>query len=102
MRELLPNRRAHELFDFEHDGHKFTASVSRYADGRPGEIFINSRGKSGSQAETNAKDAAIAASFALQFGADVEALRRALCRDGNGRASGPLGAALDRVAGGGQ
>jgi hypothetical protein len=28
-------------------------------------------------------------------GADVETIRRALCCDGSGKASGPLGAALD-------
>jgi hypothetical protein len=38
------------------------------------------------------------ASIALQFGANVETIRRALCRDSRGRASGPLGAALDRIA----
>jgi hypothetical protein len=33
----------------------------------------------------------------LQHGADVETIRRALCRDSRGRASGPLGAALDML-----
>ena len=36
-------------------------------------------------------------SIALQFGADVETICRALCRDGSGNASGPLGVALDCV-----
>jgi hypothetical protein len=35
---------------------------------------------------------------ALQFGADVETIRNALCRDGRGNASGPLGIALDMLA----
>ena len=35
---------------------------------------------------------------ALQCGADIETIRKALCRDSHGRASGPLGAALDRLA----
>jgi hypothetical protein len=34
----------------------------------------------------------------LQFGADAETIRRALCRDAAGRASGPLGAVLDLLA----
>jgi hypothetical protein len=34
----------------------------------------------------------------LQYGADIETIRRALCRDSLGRASGPLGAALDLIA----
>ena len=51
-----------------------------------------------STADVNARDAAIACSLALQFGADVETIRKALCRDSHGRASGPLGAALDIIA----
>jgi len=46
----------------------------------------------------NARDGAIAASLALQFGCPLETLRRALCRDSQDRASGPLGAALDAIA----
>jgi hypothetical protein len=49
----------------------------------------------GIKIDTNARDAAIALSFALQCGADAEAIRKALCRDCRGRALGPLGAALD-------
>jgi hypothetical protein len=45
--------------------------------------------------DTNARDSAIVLSFALQHGADIESIRKALCRDGRGRALGPLGAALD-------
>jgi len=33
------------------------------------------------------------------YGADPNAIRRALCRDSSGRASGPLGAALDFLLG---
>ena len=41
---------------------------------------------------------AIVLSFALQHGAAIDAIRRALCRDSQGRALGPLGAALDLLA----
>ena len=44
-------------------------------------------------------DSAIVFSIAVQCGADVETIRRALCRDSQGRASGPLGAALDLLGG---
>jgi hypothetical protein len=37
-------------------------------------------------------------SFALQHGADNDAIRKALCRDSEGRALGPLGAALNLLA----
>jgi hypothetical protein len=53
----------------------------------------------GSHADTAARDAAITCSIALQFGADIETIRRALCRDGRGHASGPLGVALDILMG---
>jgi hypothetical protein len=100
-REYLPTRRRSETFSFEvpvggvvlH----YTATVGYYPDGRVGEVFLNNH-KSNSTADTNARDAAIALSFALQHGADLEDIRKALCREANGRASGPLGAALDLIA----
>lgn len=96
-RERLPNRRSSENFTFEFDGLRFTATVSRFADGRVGELFLNNH-KAGNQVDTNARDAAILLSFALQHGADVEAIRKALCRNSQGRALGPLGTALNLLA----
>jgi hypothetical protein len=93
-RERLPNRRASELFSFEAMGMKFTGSISRYPDGRISELFLDNH-KAGSAIGTLVRDMAIAFSFAAQHSADVEAIRRALCRDSQGRALGPLGAALD-------
>jgi hypothetical protein len=97
VRERLPNRRASTIFEVEVAGLKYTATVSRFADGRIGELFLSNH-KNNSGADTNARDAAIAFSFAVQHGADPEAIRRALCRDAKGNASGPLGAALDIIA----
>jgi hypothetical protein len=96
-RHRLPNRRSAETFELEVAGLRYTATVGRFPDGRIGEIFLNNH-KSNSAADVNARDAAIAASIAIQFGADIETIRRALCRDSQGRASGPLGAALDIIA----
>jgi hypothetical protein len=96
-RERLPDRRSNESFSFELNGLRFTATVSRFADGRIGELFENNH-KHGNQADTNARDAAILLSFALQHGADVDAIRRALCRDSHGRALGPIAEALDIIA----
>lgn len=93
-RRHLPNRRASVTFDFEVTGLHYTATVSRYADGRLGEIFLSNH-KSNSAADIAARDAAITCSLALQCGADPEVIRRALCRNANGSASGPLGVALD-------
>ena len=96
-RERLADRRLTETFSFEVAGLAYVCSVGRFPDGRVGEIFINNH-KINSAADTNARDAAIVTSIALQHGADFETIRRALCRDGRGRASGPLGAALDLLA----
>jgi hypothetical protein len=92
-RERLDNRRPSEILGFEALGLLFTRSVSRYPDGRPAEVFIDNH-KCGSAVGTLARDMAIAVSFALQHGADVEVIRRALCRDGKGR---PLGVLLDLI-----
>ena len=97
-RERLPNRRASENFTFECAGLTYVATMSRFADGRLGEIFLSNH-KSNSAADVNARDAAITFSIAVQHGADPEVIRRALCRDANGRASGPLGVVLDLIAG---
>jgi hypothetical protein len=93
-RQRLPNRRTCESFNFELDGLRFTASVGRFPNGRIGELFLVNP-KSGNQSDTNARDAAIILSFALQYGADIDAIRKALCRDSAGSALGPVGAALD-------
>jgi len=65
-RQRLPNRRTSELFQFESMGMKFTASVSHYQDGRPGELFLDNH-KQGSAIGTLVRDSAIILSFALGF-----------------------------------
>jgi hypothetical protein len=97
MRQRLPNRRASENLSFELNGLRFTATISRFPDGRISELFLNNH-KFGNQSDTNARDGAILLSFALQHGADIEAIRKALCRDSQGRPLGPVGAALDLIA----
>jgi hypothetical protein len=97
VRRRLHDRRASETFIVACAGLQYLATVSRYSDGHLGEIFL-AAAKAGSAADTAARDAAIAASFALQHGAGLNELRRALCRDARGRACGPLGAALDLLA----
>jgi hypothetical protein len=96
-RRRLENRRPALTFDLEVGGLRYTATVGRFHDGWIGELFLQNH-KSDNSADTNARDAAIAFSFAVQHGADPEAIRKALCRDSQGNASGPLGVALDRIA----
>jgi ribonucleoside-diphosphate reductase alpha chain len=96
-RERLPNRRSAESFDFEVAGLHYTATVGRFPDGRIGELFLSNH-KANSQANGFARDSAVAASLALQFGCSLETLRGAVLRNADGTAATPLGAALDVIA----
>jgi hypothetical protein len=98
-RTRLPDRRCSESFSFECNGLRYTGTVSFYDDGRLGEVFLGNH-RADSHADACAKDAAILASIALQFGAPLDVLRRALLRDAQGRPSTPIGVALDLWAGG--
>jgi ribonucleoside-diphosphate reductase alpha chain len=93
-RQRLPNRRACETFEVPAGGLNYRATVGRFDDGRISEIFLSNH-KTGSHADTAAKDSAVVCSIALQFGVPLETIRRALMRDSQGRPSGPLGVALD-------
>jgi ribonucleoside-diphosphate reductase alpha chain len=97
FRLRLPNKRASVSFDFVIGTLRYTCSFSRFANGRVAEIFLQNH-KPGSQSDSNARDAAVAASLALQFGCPVDVLRRALLRDAHGNASTPVGAALDIIS----
>ncbi len=97
VRRRLPDRRGSVTFALQAGGLNFTATVSRFDDGSLGEVFFQNH-KTNSTAGILASDAAIAASLALQFGCPVETLRKALCRDARGNATGPLGTVLDRLA----
>jgi len=87
-RDRLRNRRPCEVY---------TASISRFDDGRLAEIFL-SNSKAGSHSDSAAKDSAVVCSIALQHGVPLETIRRALLRDARGVASSPLGDALDLLA----
>jgi hypothetical protein len=97
-REVLPERRESEFITFDVEGLRFQGSASRYDDGRLAEVFID-LAKPGAAAGIAARDAAVAASLALQHGCDPETLRRALTRLPTGQAAGPLGAFLDLIGG---
>jgi hypothetical protein len=97
-RQRLPNRRGSITSDVEALGLTFTVTASKFNTGELGEVFIPNH-KTNSAAGILASDSAVAASLALQYGCPVEVLRRALSRDAQGRATGPLGAALDQLTG---
>lgn len=97
IRTRLPNRRASQTYEFTHENHTYLGSVSFDRCGRPLEIFLSTR-KPGSGVETVSRDGAVLASLALQHGASLETLRRAVTRLDNGLPAGPLGALLDMAA----
>jgi hypothetical protein len=96
-RQRLPNRRASESFAFECGRMAYIASISRFSNGDLAEIFISNH-KSGSDADSAAKDSAVVCSIALQYGVPADVIRKALLRDARGKASSPIGEALDRLA----
>lgn len=96
-RERLFNRRASTTFNFEVTSLRYTASLSCFPNGRVAKIFLSNT-KPSSQSDANARDAAVAASLALQHGCPLETLRRAVVRDENGKASTPLNAAIELIA----
>jgi hypothetical protein len=94
--ERLPNRRAAELIDFEHDRGRWTVTIGRYPDGRIAEIFLDAAKES--PLVELAQESAIIASLALQSGCPLNTLRHAV----SGRSAGPLGAALGLIEGTGE
>jgi hypothetical protein len=98
QRTRLPNRRPSENFAFECNGLQYLATVSFFPGTRQlAELFLNNA-KAGSHSDSAARDSAIVASLCLQHGVEVDTIRHALLHDLQGRASSPLGRALDLVA----
>lgn len=77
-RERLPSRHPHEAVRYRHSNIDYTATLARFADGRPAEIFVSAGLKHGSDLQHQLDTAAILASIALQHGVPVRVLRAAL------------------------
>jgi hypothetical protein len=97
MRSKLPNRRAHEIREFEFRGLRYFAGIGRHENGTLAEIFLDCV-KAQSQSAADARDAAICLSISLQHGVPPEAIRSAVTRDCVGEPSGIVGAVLDLIA----
>jgi hypothetical protein len=97
-RERLPDRRPHELRNFEFAGIKYIAGIGTFPDGSLAEIFLNPAGRVGTDLEAHARDAAITASLRLQHGCPLDALRKALTRTGNGGPGSALSWILDQLS----
>ena len=77
-RERLSNRHAHEVAQFPFEGILYTATLARFDDHRPAELFLAAGVKHGSTLQHHLDVASIAISLALQHGVSVEALRHAI------------------------
>lgn len=88
-RERLLDRRAAETFEIEHAGVAHTVSFGYYDDGRPGEVFVNTR-KAGTPVDTAARDIAVLVSLLLQYGCSPKIMGRALTKDHAGAIAGLL------------
>jgi hypothetical protein len=98
-RRQLPQRRLAETFDVEIAGLRYKATVGYFADRTPAELFVSNH-KSGNASDVAARDAGILVSLCLQFGVPIATIRHAISRNGDGTASGVIGAVLDKIDGG--
>jgi hypothetical protein len=92
----LANRRVSENFNFRCNDLGYTCTFSRFPTGEIGEVFLNNH-RVNSNADVNARDAAVVCSIALQANIPIDTIRRALMRNADGTASGPLRVALDLI-----
>lgn len=95
MRHRLPSRRAAETVSYSVAGRPMTANIGYYPDGRVGEVFLVSAGKTGADLNIAMIEVAVAVSMALQHGCDLTTLRAAMPRTEEGRAEGAIGQLLD-------
>jgi hypothetical protein len=87
-RHRLKNRRGSIRFSFEHSGAVYSATLSRFPDGRLAEIFIDAT-KPTSELAVHVADAAVLASLLLQNGVTAAAICHSI--------SGPLATALAKA-----
>jgi hypothetical protein len=96
MRQRLPDRRASETFGIEVAGLRYMVTVSYFADGGLAEVFVANH-KHGNASDVAARDTGILISLCLQHGCRAETIARAVSRNGDGSASGVVGAVIDRI-----
>jgi hypothetical protein len=97
MRRVLPRRRATETVNMRFWNQLFTVTVGLYADGTPGEVFIDGC-KTGTDLESIARDAGVLLSLALQHGVPPKTIRHAITRGASEEPASILGAVVDAIS----
>jgi len=100
-RQRLPDRRLATTFTFQHtypgsEPKTFTASVGHRPDGCVGEVFISLLDGT-DKMSVDAHDAAVLLSLALQHGASLADMGKAMLRGEDGKPHGWVGAAIDAI-----
>ena len=94
-RARLPNRRWCSTKELHHHGISYHVTVGIYADGQPGEVFIDSA-KIGSTMAHLVHDVAVLISIAMQHQVPLQVMSDAVARVGvGGPAHSVAGAVLD-------
>jgi hypothetical protein len=96
-RAILPTRRESDRIKFEFSGIKYYGTIGYNREGQISEIFLQA-GRIGSGIEAIARDTAVAASLAFQYGCPVDVMRNAVTRLDDKSPAGPLGEFLDMIA----
>lgn len=96
-RAILPTRRESDRIKFEFSGIKYYGTIGYNREGQISEIFLQA-GRIGSGIEAIARDTAVAASLALQFGCPIDVMRNAVTRLDDKSPAGPLGKLLDLIS----
>jgi hypothetical protein len=89
-----PGRWGQAVVDLDHDGFLYRVAVSRFADGSPAEVLIDSA-KPGSTLDAHGRDVAVLISVLMQTGVDLSTIEQAL----DDRADAGLAARVLRLIG---
>src|SRR5664280_1015553 len=85
-RRILPDRRFQDVVDLEHGGSLFRVAISRFEDGSPGEVHIDTA-KPGSTLGIHAHDVAALVTLLLQNGAGISQIENSPARNPAGLAA---------------
>ena len=81
MREILSGRRQSENLDCEWRSMTLQVTVGFYEDGRPGEVFVDTTRKRGSEIDIAARDLGLLISLSLQHGCYLKTIRDGVSPD---------------------